>query len=269
MKRFVLLCALLILMAGLAGKNLLAQPESVVRDDARQRWLVSNKKTGDIVTIDDSGNQSYLCRGLTSIRGLAIVDEGVYCASSEGVVGIDLATGDEILRVVISEASFLNDITAALQGVLYVSDSNTASIWRVDINTGCSALLSDGSVPGVNGLYFDAEQNRLLATSSLDGASIQQVDLTTGRPGQLVALEFGYLDGLTSDGEGRWYVSSWQAGAVYRLAADFSNCEVFADGYNGPADIYYSLDQQVLAVPVFNANRLDLLEVSPTTRQRD
>ena len=88
---------LLISFVGLA-QNLLNHPESVVYDSAYQRYLVSNWEDGNIVAIDNTGQQQLFNDTLQHVAGLHINNDVLYACSYQGIlagiVGFDLFTSD-------------------------------------------------------------------------------------------------------------------------------------------------------------------------------
>jgi DNA-binding beta-propeller fold protein YncE len=71
------------------------------------------------------------------------------------------------------------------------------------------------------------------------------------------------LDGITLDKDGYCYVSSWADDAVYKFDPGFiEEPEVFSNGHFGPADIFYSSDFNLIAIPNFKSNAIDLIEFS-------
>ena len=234
-------------------------PESVVYDAANSRHLVSNKGDGSIIARSPADVLSYFSQGAsTSIRGLTILNNTLYAAGDEGVMAFDLSNGQKTSTIVITERDFLNDITSDVAGKLYVSDN--ARIYKVDpvAQTYGTVITTDGA----NGLLFDEANNRLLFTDEgpvgFDGSYISAIDMVTTNVTNLVSHTFKWLDGLTRDGDGNYYVSSWSTNKVYRYDANFSNPAIEVSiGHNGPADIFYDILNDILAIPNFDGHTVD------------
>ncbi|UCC43931.1 MAG: SMP-30/gluconolactonase/LRE family protein [Candidatus Zixiibacteriota bacterium] len=257
----------LILSAGIpSAQNLLNQPESVVFDAARERYLVSNFGDGSIVQIDSTGVQSNLNTDLSQVAGLHIVGDTLYAASSDGphagLVGIDLLSGSIIFELAIDGMDFLNDITSDSSGYVYVTEHNGNKIFKVKRdNLTYSSFVSSGlSYP--NGIMFDSINNRLLITNVCATAGrIEAVSLEDSTVTTLVAIGLTGTDGLAEDSEGYIYVSSWQSNAVYRYHPSFSEPrETISTGHSAPADIYFNRRDNVLAIPNFYANEVTFLQ---------
>ena len=76
----ILLSVFIVVPAGFSAveAQLLNNPESVVYDSLRDRYLVSNWNTGHMVQIDSNGVQDYFVVGQHCYAGLHIVDDVVY-----------------------------------------------------------------------------------------------------------------------------------------------------------------------------------------------
>ena len=193
-------------------------PESVVYDAANDRYLVSNTGDGNIIARSPADVLSYFSQGAsTSIRGLTIMNNTLYAAGDEGVMAFNLSNGQKTSTIVITERDFLNGITSDAAGNLYVSDN--ARIYKVDpvAGTYTTVITTDGA----NGVLFDEANNRLLFTDEgpvgFDGSYISAIDMVTTNVTNLVSNTFRMLDGLTRDGDGNYYVSSWSTNKVYSI----------------------------------------------------
>jgi hypothetical protein len=71
------LCLFLISFTGFS-QNLLNGPQKIVIDTKHNRLLVSNANTGDLIQIDNAGNQSYFIQGADFVDGMEIVGDNVY-----------------------------------------------------------------------------------------------------------------------------------------------------------------------------------------------
>ncbi|MFH1852783.1 MAG: SMP-30/gluconolactonase/LRE family protein [Candidatus Neomarinimicrobiota bacterium] len=243
----------------LPAQNYFVNPESVTFDAERSRYLVSNKGDGKIISLDLNGNQAIFSSSQSSVRGLQILSDRLYAACDAGVVAFNLATAAKVMTVAISERVFLNDITADGDGYLYISDSSSGKIFRVNsADQSWSTFVSGLASP--NGLLFDAANNRLLVCHWGANAKISAVDLSNGSVSWVVSTPYSDLDGLAFDSQGSIYVSSWGSGVVYRYNNLFTMADAVSSGHAGPADIYISAED-VLAVPNFNGNSVDLINL--------
>jgi len=72
--------------------------------------------------------------GLNAPKGLGRFGNIMYAADNSVVVVIDIKAGKVIKKIPIENANGLNDITVDRKGIVYVSDSRQAKIWRIEKN---------------------------------------------------------------------------------------------------------------------------------------
>jgi len=246
------------------------QPESVTFDTERDRYLVSNTADGSIVAMDTTGALTLINDDQTSCRGIHLDGALLYAACDAGVAVINVVSGETQATFAVPGAVFLNDVVADTTGSIYVSDSAGGAIYRVDAATGAVSGFVTAGLANPNGLLLDPENNRLLVCSFRDNTPIQAISLADSSVSVVVETTLSNLDGLARDADGRIYASSWATNSVYRFNADFSGQpEVFSDGHAGPADISFSEEEGVLAVPNFNGNTIDFLDVPALTASED
>lgn len=249
-------------------QNLLNNPESVVYDPPRFRYLVSNWGDGNIIAIDSLGIQSPFNTEMGQSAGLHIVGDVIYAASTEGpvtgIVGFDLETGTRISTMVIPEKELLNDITSDGSEYLYVTDCEANRIYCVRLSDMTYSVLVDSGLGYPNGILFDESNNRLLVVNDeLAGGPILAVNLADTTLSLVVNTGFP-ADGISFDGDGFTCFSSWATDKVYRYDSDFTNPpEIVSEGHNNPADIFVNTIDNILAVPNFHGNSLDLVPLAP------
>src|SRR5205823_1424226 len=152
--------------------------------------------------------------GLNAPKGIAISnnDSKLYVSDITDLVEIDVASGKIIKRFNAPGSAFLNDVVSDNQGNIYVSDTITNTIYKLDTNvkdnnTSLQAWLQSPQLNGPNGLHVDNNKNRLIVVSlgdmSKPGAGIKVVDLknktisSLGKEG--TTSPFGGLDGIEPD----------------------------------------------------------------------
>lgn len=249
--------------------QLLNNPESVVYDSLRHRYLVSNWNTGHMVQIDSNGVQDYFIISQHCYAGLHIKGDSVYVACrGDGVRGFDLETGQMFLQVDIPESNVLNDITSDNSGFLYVSDPNANRIFKVRISDGSYSLFVDSGVLVPNGILFDEPHNRLLLVSARNFSPLQAISLEDSSVTTIVYTGISILDGLTTDGRGNFYFSAWGTNSVYRYDSTFTNPpEIISTHDPEPADIFYDVHNNVIAVPIFYGNYIDFVSITPNSAE--
>ncbi len=245
-------------------QNYLNQPESVVYDQMRNRYLVSNKGNGNIIELNNNGNQSIFKTDLISSRGLVIVNNTLFVACDLGVVGIDLESAETRMIIPIPGMQFLNDICADWSGNLYVSDSDASKIVKVEISSQKVSTLINNGISGCNGLVYKEQSNSILVCLWSYPGMIKEIDLTTLEIETVAQTYLDGCDGLAIDGSGYIYVSSFISGSVYRYDPQFLlPREIVSADHKGPADIYYNVPDNVVMVPNFDDNSVEFIPVIP------
>ena len=119
------------------AQNLLRAPQKIVIDEARDRLLVSNFNTGDIVQIDSSGTQSYFVQGANFVDGLEIVGDTVYgVGNNRNVRAYDLVTKQLVMNITLtgSGGNYLSSITSDSSGHLFISCPSLDEIYKLRIS---------------------------------------------------------------------------------------------------------------------------------------
>ena len=130
-----------------------------------------------------------------------------------------LASGKILAKYGAPGAVFLNHVAADAQGNVYVSDSNTSTIWRL-AGSKFEKWLEGPELKFPNGLYVDGDKlivaawgapgtsahRRRLRTCSMSLADKKISDLGDGTP-------VGNLDGIEPIGDD-FLVTDWVAGAL-------------------------------------------------------
>src|SRR4051812_321238 len=134
-------------------------PESVLPYDGGKKLYVSlidgrgwdADGKGGIAKLDPDGTdlQQDWITGLNAPKGMALVGKRLFVADIKEVVVIDVKSRKIEKTIPIDGAAGLNDVTADKDGAVYVSDSRTAKVWRLENDT--PKLFLD-NVKGVNGL---------------------------------------------------------------------------------------------------------------------
>jgi len=255
--KIYLLNFLLIIIVYAGYGQSLSSPESIVFDAPRNRYLISNAGNGTIITMNLSGQFSSFVSSLTSPKGMVIVGNILYVTDVTSVKGYSLINGAQTMNVSITGASFLNDIVSGGTYYLYVSDMNSNIIFRVNTSNSTYSTIVSSGINKPNGLLYDAANFRLILCTYNTNALIQSVDLSNNSVTTLKTTSLSNFDGLARDDSGFIYVSSWGSNAVYRFNSSFSSGpDLYATGFNGPADIFYNTEAKVLAIPSMNNNQL-------------
>jgi sugar lactone lactonase YvrE len=214
--------------------------------------------------------------GLDAPKGMAISNDNskLYVSDITDLVEIDIASGQIIKRFNAPGSAFLNDVASDNQGNIYVSDTGTNTIYKLDVanlgnSTSSSSLeawLQSPQLNGPNGLHIDNNKNKLivvsLGPSSKPGGGIEVVDLknkaisSLGKAG--TTSPFGGLDGIVSDSaETHYYVTDNPAGKVYAVNADGTGYTTLIDLHTqGAADLGSIPSQSTIIIPLMQDNKL-------------
>jgi Tol biopolymer transport system component/acetyl esterase/lipase len=239
-------------------------PESVLHDPENDVYLVANiqgspsAKDGDgfVSRISPEGDVIALkwidgaAEGVTlnAPKGMALVGERLYVADIDTLRVFDRDSGDSLEERVVEGARFLNDVAAARDGTVYVTDSGTGVIHRFNPDGSWEPA---GQTKNPNGIQVRGE--RILVTGGSD--QIFRLD-SDGALLSEYETPSGGLDGLVLPGDGSVLVSSWAGAAIYRFDADGQVSELFS-GINAPADIGFDTKRKLVLIPHFEEDRVE------------
>lgn len=250
-------------------------PESALYDAERGLIYVSNiggqpdaeDGNGYISTVSPEGDilEQEWATGMDAPKGLALEGGTLYVSDIDDLVAIDPETGEITDRYPVEGATFLNDV-AAVDGIIYVTDSGTGRIHRLDGDS-LSTWVDDPRIQSPNGIHeVDGEivvaaadsaaaepgQDRYLMTVSADGAQIEPLAGTE---------PLGALDAVEPDGRGGIFLSDW-GGAVVLHVIPGDSARTLVEVSQGTADFDYVAETQMLYLPVMVAGRLIAYEAS-------
>jgi len=185
--------------------------------------------------------------GLNAPKGMGIVGKRLYIADINEVVVIDISNGKVEQKILLDSAKGLNDITVDSKGIVYVSDSRTAKIWRIKNNKPVVYLENQ---QGVNGLKAIGDDLYIGAGKSFIKADKNKT-IT-----KVAELPQG-IDGIEPVGNGDFILTAW-AGYIFYVTADGkvqTLLETHQDKKN-TADIGYDAKKRILYVPTFNGKQV-------------
>ena len=253
-------------------------PESVKWDPAQDVYFVSNINgapgakdgNGYISRVGPAGmvRDSAFITGLNAPKGMAIVGDTLWVADIDAVRGFNAHSGAPVATVNVPGAVFLNDIAAAPDGSLYVTDTGirfAASgmehpgpdrVFKIAPNRTVSVAIEGPMLGGPNGIAWDAANNRFLL------APFGAPDIMAWKPGETAPISIakgpGGYDGIEVVGKDIW-VSTWADSSVYRWR-DGTGVNLIT-GVPSPADIGYDAKRNRIIIPVFMANRIEIWQL--------
>lgn len=227
-------------------------PESVLFDGHNKVLYVSlidgdpGKKDnqGGVAKIGLDGkiiNMNWIT-GLSAPKGMGIFKNTLYVADIDQVVAADITTGKITQKISVDGAQFLNDITIANDGTVFVSDSRKGNV--IAIKNGKAAEYA-ADFKGPNGLLAVGSDLYVLASGTL-----YKLDANKQRTTIAEGMETS-TDGIEQVKPGEFIVSAW-SGVVYNVAN--GKTEVMLDTRNeksNTADIGYDSKNKIVYVPTF------------------
>ena len=230
-----------------------SSPESVEFDYANNRWFIANNGNGQILTRNSAtGALAVFATGIPSgPHGLEIVGDTLYACDGGTLKAYDINTATQVFNISLG-ASFLNGITHDNNGYLYITDFSGYKIYRFNTaDRTFSVYVSNTGTSSPNGIIFDAANNRCIYVNWGSNAPIKAVDLTNGAVSTITSTTLGSCDGIASDLNGNYYVSSWSGGnKITRFSNNFTtSTAVVTTGLSSPADIFYNVITDTLGVP--------------------
>lgn len=231
-------------------------PESVYFDKAGKVLYVSNidgepwgkDGVGSIgkLGLDGKVIAAEWVKGLNAPKGMALWKGTLWVADLSEVVGIDVAKGAIATRIPVPGAVKLNDLAVDAKGVLYVSDSETKKVHRIEGKT-ITTLLEN--LKGPNGVLAHGADLYVL-----DSGGLYKVQPDKTLKPVADGME-GSTDGVEPIKGGGFVVSAW-VGVIYHIGADGSKhvlIDTRAEKANS-ADIGFDPDTATVYVPTFFKN---------------
>ena len=238
-------------------------PESVLYDPATDVIYVANIE-GKSAELDGNGFISQLttdgkivnlrwATGLNAPKGMGLYRGKLYVTDVYRLVQINTTTGqvEKTYDAIDPKNAFLNDVTVAKDGTVYVTDSRFDKIYRLK-NGNWEVFLSGDQLDRPNGIL--AEGNASILIGSTKTGALRRVDLAT-KTITTVADGMAATDGIVPDGKGGHFVSDWNGQVFYvdKTNAKQSLLDTRPTKTNA-ADIGYIRAGKLLLVPTFFKN---------------
>lgn len=244
--------------------TILKVPESVLLDrennvlyasniDGTDGWAKDGKGSIAKIGLDGKIIAVEWVTGLDAPKGLGMYKGKLYAADISSIVVIDIKKAAIETTIPIDGATGLNDISVGPDGVIWVSDSKTKKIFKVE-NGKASLFLEN--LQGPNGVLMRGKDFFIL-----DNGGAYKV----GDDKSLTKLGDGMdggTDGIENVTGNDFLISCWQ-GAIWYLSADGKK-ELLFDGKaqnTNTADIGFDPKTKIVYVPTFFRNSVIAFEV--------
>jgi hypothetical protein len=261
----------------------LMTPESVVYDATDDDYLVSNINGTPFAT-DNNGfisqlapdgkvkNLKFIEGGknnakLDAPKGMAIVGDVLYVADITTVRMFDRKTGAPKGEVKIPGSTFLNDVGAAPDGTVFVSDSGmkggfegtgTDAVWSIDKAGKATKVAASKDLNRPNGVLPTGDKTWVVSFGAAELYSLTP----KGEKKDVTKLPKGSLDGLVAipGAGGDVLVSSWESSSIFRGKPGGEFKEIIT-GVKSPADIGYDTKRGRVLVPIFQGDEVMAFDV--------
>jgi hypothetical protein len=183
--------------------------------------------------------------GLNAPNGLAIKGDWLYVADLDELVVISISKNKVDHKIKINGAAGLNDVTVDKNGVVYVSDTQKACVFRVEHDV---ATLYLENLKGANGLKSVGDKLYILTG---DGMYVTDAGKKLTK---ICTLEHGG-DGIEPIGNGDFIVTAWE-GYIYYVHTAAKTKDLLLDTHTTQkrtADIGYDPVSRTVYVPTFLA----------------
>ena len=236
--------------------DVLKTPESVLYDGSRNILFFSNigdttggkNGKGSLGKLGVDGKVIKLdwVTGMNGPKGLGRFHNLLYAADIDEVVVVDIESAKIQKRIPVRGAQFLNDITVDAKGVVYVSDTKTGKVHRIE-----KGLVSDYAegIEGANGVLAVGDDVYVLGNGNMykvdKGRKVER--MVTGMDAS--------TDGIEMVKEKEFLVSAWD-GIIYYINKNGSKqtlLDIRKSKVN-TADIGYDAKTRMVYVPTFFKN---------------
>jgi len=244
--------------------NDLLIPESAAYDPVRDCLYVSNydaynpsraegRQFITKVSMDGKIEALQWVGGLKNPTGLCVVGDKLYAVERQSIAEIEIPQAKVLVRYPIPGAMMPNDIDAAPDGALYVSDSNRGAIFRL-ADGKIEEWLRSPEIARPNGVL--ADRGKLYVGTNAEG-KLKTVDLATKEIKTVAAIGQGIIDGLAAIGGGNILVSH-NEGRLYRVTPDGWVAKILDTTViaRNIADFTFIPKKGLIVFPTFTDNRV-------------
>jgi hypothetical protein len=249
----------LLLPAFTESQNLLNAPQKIVIDALRNRLLVSNFNTGDIIQIDTAGNQAYFVQGAGFIDGMEIVGDTVYgVADGRKIKAYDLVTKQLVMDLTLagSASDYLSSISSDSAGHLFISCPFQNVVYKLRIRDRAYWVFAQNNgLTKPNGILLEKDKNRIVVVGDAPApSSVCAVGLSDSAVSIITTTTLNSPDGIVRDKYGYHYIAGYYLAGIYKTDAGFGQApQLFFPGNSMVYPTYDKSDNSLL-VTHYNTN---------------
>lgn len=253
----------------------LRNPASIILDGA-DGYLISNENGGP----NDQDNNGFITKldrdgkivklkfieggqnGVTlhAPKGLAIIDRTLYVTDIDTVRAFDLASGKPAAALDLRDlhVDFLTGLATDGLGVLYIADSGSDTIFRVNVREGgrATVFIHDKRLAGPYGLAVHPSNGMLIAVSWNTGQIVEIAPTGSFKilfSNSFFNSHFGNLMGVDFDAYGNMYVSDFSQGKIMRIDPRL-RLQTIAEFLTTPAGLAIDRKNHLILVPYLTGN---------------
>ncbi len=187
-------------------------------------------------------------------RGMFIVDKELFVADVDGVHVFNKINGEwlQFIDFTSFNPGFLNDISSNGSSTLFVTDTGTARVYKIENYIPTIYLDSLPIYP--NGITYNSLTDEFLLLPWRGEKAFYSFNTKSNTHKLLTELSGGFFDGAEHIGN-TLLVTSQLDSAIYTY--DGTNESLVIKTVGSPADIGLDTRRHVLGVPYINLNRVD------------
>jgi hypothetical protein len=257
---YTILVLFLFIFSKYSYSQTFSQPQCVVYDYINNCYLVSSSGNSQILEMDSKGKikSFFVVNNLNHPKGMVILGDTIFVTDENYLRGFLLDTKTSILNFEIPGLFSLVDICADSSGNLFISDNNQNKIIKYNISGSVYEFLNlKGTVNTPKGIIYEKDKNRLIVVSSEKNGIIQAIDLSTLNVTTIKETVYNYLEGITKDFYGNYYISTLEElsvtskGKIIKYDKGFVTPPVIIDSNLArPADILFNVMNDTLYIPL-------------------
>jgi hypothetical protein len=245
------------------------RPHQVAYNSADKKFIVSNRKSGDIITIDGNKSTSTVITGLDRPRGIFFGSIGgnsaVAILDSNLVRLFDPSSYQPFINLTVPNALGLEDavLHPSNSNIFFLTDPGSGRVIKATVGSPpfypVTFTTFNDDITKPNAMMVDHKGRLLVASDTVDGG-IYSLNLSTGKETLVKSLELDRVNSITQDGQNNYYISNWGDGYVYRFNSNLSD-SVRVTVYSDPSGLIYHAPKDELVIACSGCNKVDFIKL--------